>query len=112
MVKPTRIHRGKQPRRPHHIPEWATYRGYSSQQELADALGVDKGTVSRWYDGACPQEDTQERIAALFHCDRESLFKSPEEEWLHNFILGRPKEEVERIKVTLETAFPKRASTA
>ena len=43
-------------------------KGYS-QQDLADALGVNKSTVSAWVSGKkTPRMDKVEDMAALFHC--------------------------------------------
>jgi transcriptional regulator with XRE-family HTH domain len=98
--------RTKQPKRPHFIPEWADARGLT-QAELAKAVGVDKSNVSRWYSGASPGEEMQERLSAFFGCEPESLFRHPNEFWLAQFFNGRSEEEIKRIKQTLEVAFPR-----
>ena len=47
-----------------------------TQQDLADALGVDRRTVNRKLCGAYPwKEQEQDRLAALFGTDREQLFR-------------------------------------
>ena len=107
----TEIHKSKQPRRPHFIREWAEARGIMSQVDLANELGADKSVVSRWYGGTSPTVEYQEKLAALFHCEPESLFRHPDDDWMAQFLSGRPREEIERIKRTLETAFPKRDGT-
>jgi len=106
MSEVTRIHAGKQPRRPHHIQEWAEHRGYRTQVELADALGADKSVVSRWYTGTSPGQDYQERLAELFQCDPEALFRLPEEDWLFRFFREKNREERERAIRILQNAFP------
>lgn len=107
MTKPAQIHRGKQPRRPHFIKEWAELRGYDTQAELVEALNVDKGTVSRWYAGASPGEEWQEKLRALFNIEDETgVFRSPDDDWLVRFFKDRQPEEIDRIKQTLEAAFP------
>jgi len=111
MSNVTEIHKGKQPRRPHFIPEWAQARGFHTQADLANELGADKSVVSRWYAGASPGREWQERLAALFHCDRESLFRHPDDDWISRFLRGRSREDIERIKRTLESAFPRREGT-
>ncbi len=105
----TRIHRGKQPRRPHFIPEWAERRGYETQADLAEALQADKSVVSRWYGGASPSEDWQIKLGELFHCEREALFRHPDDDWLARFFRDRDDHEMQRIKMMLEAAFPKSA---
>lgn len=109
MSAVTKIHASKQPRRPHYIEAWAERRGLK-QIDLAHELHADRGLVSRWYAGACPGADWQERLAAYFGIEPESLFRDPDEDWLRRFFEGRRRDEIERIKLTLETAFPKQAS--
>lgn len=107
-----RIHRGKQPRRPHFIPEWAERRGYETQADLVEALQADKSVVSRWYSGASPSEEWQKKLAALFHCEREALFRHPDDDWLARFFRDRDDNEMTRIKQMLEAAFPKSSKSS
>jgi transcriptional regulator with XRE-family HTH domain len=100
----------KQPRRPHFIPAWAERR-HLSQADLARELGADKGLVSRWFNGSTPGVEWQERLAALFHCEPEDLFRHPNEDWLKRFFDGRSEEEIEHIKRSLEVTFPKKSGT-
>lgn len=98
----------KQQRRPHHIEEWAEHRGLK-QADIARELGADRSIVSRWFGGSTPGEEYQERLAALFGLDDvEALFRSPGEDWIASFLRGRSNDEIERIKSTLETAFPRK----
>jgi transcriptional regulator with XRE-family HTH domain len=97
----------KQPRRPHFIPEWAQEKGVS-QKDLALAIGADPSNVSRWFSGTCPSQDWQIRLAVFFNVEIDALFRHPDEEWLINFLRGRKKVDVERIKQTMEVAFPKK----
>jgi transcriptional regulator with XRE-family HTH domain len=97
--------KGKQHRRPHFIPEWAERRGLA-QGGLANLLGADKSVISRWYGGATPGEEWQTKLADLFGCDREGLFRHPDEEWLTKFFRDRSADEVDRMKQMLEAAFP------
>jgi ribosome-binding protein aMBF1 (putative translation factor) len=106
----TKNHQPKQPRRPHHIQEWAEARGLN-QAELAVSLTADKSLVSRWYKGATPGEKWQERLAKFFGCDPESLFRRPADAWMTKFMEGRGTDEVARIKTVLENAFPPRTGT-
>jgi hypothetical protein len=108
-VAVARIHRGKTPRRPHFIPEWAETRGLKPA-DLARELGADKSVVSRWYHGASPSQEWQAGLAALFACEPDALFRHPDDDWLSRFLQGRQLDEIQRIKATLEAAFPKKAS--
>lgn len=95
----------KQPRRPHHIQDWAAKLGLN-QAQLVAQIGADKGLVSRWYTGSSPGFKWQGKLAAFFKCDREALFRHPDEDWMLRFFQGRNREEIDRIKHTLEVAFP------
>lgn len=106
MSNITRIHKGKQPRRPHFIEEWAQSRGLT-QAQLARELDADKGLVSRWYNGASPGTEWQRKLAAFFDCEPESLFRHPDDDWMAQFFADRSRDEIEKIKKTLEAAFPK-----
>lgn len=64
--------------------------------------------VSRWFDGATPSEPSQEKLAALFQTDREGIFRHPDDDWLKKFFQDRSNDEIDRIKKTLEAAFPKK----
>lgn len=109
MNQVVQIHRSRQPRRPHFVPEWAERRGLS-QTDLAEELDADKSVVSRWFNGTTPGLVYQRKLAALFFDDEEeaeALFRHPDDDWLARFFRGRSKDEIERIKQTLEAAFPK-----
>lgn len=108
MVKVVQIHAGKQPRRPHYIREWADLRGLKAV-EIARAIEADKSLVSRWFGGATPTVEYQARLSALFGTTPEGLFRHPDDDWLTRFFADRSREEVERIKRTMETAFPRKA---
>lgn len=101
----TRIHASKQPRRPHFIVEWAEKRDLK-QADLSRELGADKSTVSRWYSGATPGEDWQEKLAAFFEIEREALFRHPDDDWIARFFRNRSEDEIERMKKLLESVFP------
>ena len=110
MSNVTRIHNMKQGRRPHFISDWCEKRGLS-QADLAKKLSADPGLVSRWYKGSTPSAEYQEKMAALFDCEVESLFRHPDDDWMTKFLKGRSSEEVDRVKILLETAFPRRDGT-
>lgn len=98
--------RNRQPQRPHFIPQWAEARGVNQAQIVKD-LGADKSVVSRWFSGTTPGRDWQEKLAAYFHCEPESLFRHPDDDWIARFLRGRSKEERDRIKQSLELIFPR-----
>lgn len=101
------IHKGKQPRRPHHIPEWAERRGMA-QADIAREIGADKSVVSRWFNGTTPGLEWQEKLRQLFQLDdAEALFRHPDQDWVARFFADRKREEVERMKQMLELTFPR-----
>lgn len=110
MSKHATIHSQKQPRRPHFIPEWAEKRNLS-QADLSRELGADKSIVSRWFHGSTPGVEWQERLAALFYCTPDAIFRHPNDDWMKRFFDGRSAEEIEHIKKSLEVTFPKKTGT-
>lgn len=105
MAKIVHIHASKQPRRPHHIPAWAEKR-HLNQADLGREIGADKSIVSRWYAGSSPGKEWQARLAAFFGCDEEALFRHPDEDWLWRKFKRHNEEERERMRKTIEAAFP------
>lgn len=101
------IYGGRQPRRPHHIKEWADLRGLKAA-DLARELGADKSVISRWFGGSTPSVEWQIKLAALFGTEPEGLFRHPDDDWLSKFFSDRSRDEIERIKATLEAAFPRK----
>lgn len=102
----TTIHKSKQPRRPHFIPEWAEARNLT-QADLAREIEADKSVVSRWFNGTTPGVEWQQKLAALFQCEPESLFRHPDDDWMSRFFQDRSRDELERMKTMLEAAFPR-----
>ncbi len=105
-----RVYGQRQPRRPHFIAEWAEARGLK-QADLARELDADKSLVSRWFSGSTPGLDWQEKLAAFFHVDPDALFRHPDDDWLTRFLRDRPRDEIDRIKNTLEAAFPRKKAS-
>ncbi len=104
-----KIHQQKQGRRPHFLREWAEYRG-RKQADISRDTGIDKSQVSRWFDDekpSTPNANSLEILADYFETEPEALFRHPDEDWLARFFAGRKREEVERIKATLDAAFPR-----
>jgi hypothetical protein len=107
--RPLQIYRGRQPNRPHFIQEWAERRGFKDQAALAKASGADKSVVSRWYSGASPSREWQLKLVELFALDEPTdIFRHPDDDWLAKFFHDRKPDEIDRIKQTLETAFPQK----
>lgn len=79
-----------------------------SQADIAREIEADKSLVSRWYSGSTPSEENQRKLAGLFQCETESLFRHPNDDWLTRFFRGRTADEIERAKAMLEAAFPRR----
>lgn len=98
----------KQGRRPHYIPAWASSIGMN-QADLVRALGADKGSVSKWFKGATPQEHWQKKLADLFDTTTDGIFRHPDEAWVAGFLSGRSQDEINRMKATLSAAFPKKS---
>ena len=92
---------------PHFIPAWANALGMS-QADIVKATGADKGSVSKWFNGSTPFPKWQKELARIFGTTPEGLFRHPDEMWMAGFLSERPKAEVDRIKATLEAAFPKK----
>jgi transcriptional regulator with XRE-family HTH domain len=112
MRRPVRIHTDKQPRRLHYIPEWAERRGLS-QADIVRELASDanKSTVSRWFSGSIPQDKHIVPLAEVLCLDDPTaLFRHPDDDWMARFLKGRDAEERERIRATLEAAFPKKVA--
>lgn len=99
------IHRGKTPIRRHYLPERAEARGLS-QADIARELGVEKSTVSRWFAGTIPDDKNLDRLEALLQSEPGDLFRDPHDDWMTRFLRGRAQDELDRIRATLEAAFP------
>lgn len=106
MTQVTKIHQGKTPvRRSFYIREWTKHRNMK-QADLVRELGVDKGTVSRWFKkGMIPREEHLAALAALFHTDVAGLFRDPADDWLRRLFVGTTKEERERIAKIVELSI-------
>lgn len=118
MSNISKIHQDKQPVRRHFIAEWLQARGMSAM-DLLGALNdpdrpmelseVDKSQVYRWLKGQLPHSSMQLRIKdALGLDDPADLLREPDNDWFSQFFKDRSDDEIERMKVLLETAFPKK----
>lgn len=96
--------------RVHYIPEWASHRGLS-QSDIVRGIGADKATVSRWFKGTIPSEMWFGPLVELLQLDdAKDLFRHPDDDWLSHFFRDRTEEERERIRRTLEAAFPRKTA--
>lgn len=90
----------------HFIPEWAAAR-QMSQADIVRGTDIDKGTVSRWFGGAIPRDEHLEVLCQFFGLDEpRDLFRHPDEDWMMQLLRSRAPEELERMRATLEAAFP------
>lgn len=106
-----RILPDRQPRRPNYIREWAERRGLR-QTDIVEAMSVEKGLVSKWFNGSTPSLKHQGPLAGVLGLeDPSSLFRHPDEDWMWRFLRGRPANEVEQIKSLLEAGFPRHAKS-
>lgn len=81
-------------------------KGYS-QQDLADALGVNKSTVSAWVSGKkTPRMDKVEDMAAIFHCTITDVLGYTQQEETDDF-RDRMKEEYGALFDLVEKADEK-----
>jgi transcriptional regulator with XRE-family HTH domain len=108
MMAIDKIHEKKQPRRPHYLREWMDAKGLRAV-DLSEELNLDKSLISRWLKGSTPTAENQKILASFFGCEPEGLFRHPDDDWLGRFLRDRPRDEIERIKQTLEAAFPRKA---
>ena len=82
----------------HYLPEWIEHMR-TSQADVAEALGVDKGTVSRWCAGALPERPNLEALAACLGREEMSeLFHHPEDNWLHRRLRRASKEQQDKAR--------------
>lgn len=77
------------------------------QRDIAAGLRADKSVVSRWFSGTMPTAEWLDRLADFFGVPPHALIRHPREEWMRAFLDGRSDEEIDRIKSTLEAAFPR-----
>lgn len=107
----------RQPRRPHYLRDWVERRNFETDAEFAEAVGADKSVVSRWldeHDPTTPGRDWTKKLGQFFG-DEENpadIFSHPDDDWLRKFFKDRERDEIERIKNTMETAFPKQRQRA
>jgi transcriptional regulator with XRE-family HTH domain len=107
----TRIHQNKTPRRIHFIAEWLDKRGLK-QAHAVRALGVDKGTMSRWCRGDMPENKNLGPLIDFLQLeDPIDLFRHPNEVWIRKLLEGRSAEEIEHIKESMTVTWRKRNGT-
>ena len=111
QTKVTRIHQDKNPRRIHFIAEWIKKRGMK-QADVVRALGVDKGTVSRWCRGDMPENKNLGPLIDFLDLeDPIDLFRHPNEVWIRKLLEGRSTEEIEHIKESMTVTWRKKNGT-
>lgn len=98
------IHADKTPVRIHFIVEWAEKRNLK-QVDIVREIGVDKGLVSRWFDGTVPKGEYLDKLAALFETDVHGLFRHPDDDWLARFFRDKTEEQREKAIEMLKLMF-------
>ena len=106
MAKVTKIHGSKTPKRAHYIPEWAERRSMI-QADICRETGVDKSTVSRWFEGSLPKGDNLSIVAGVLSIEPEQIFRHPDDDWLSALFAERSEDEKKRIIAMIEAAFPR-----
>lgn len=110
MAQVAKIHQAKTPRRIHYIPEWAEKRG-KKQVDFASAIGADKGTVSRWFNGSLPEQPYLMKIAEFLSVDEPAdLFRHPDDNWFKRMFEGRSQKEIDDSKQLVEIHLGKTGS--
>jgi transcriptional regulator with XRE-family HTH domain len=107
MARVSKIFGTRNPTRIHFLAEWAERRGMI-QADIARELGVDKGTVSRWFDGFLPKEQTIPLLAEILSIEPSALFRHPDDDWIARIVSGRNDDEKQRIIAMIDAAFPRR----
>jgi hypothetical protein len=112
MGRPAKIHQGKTPNRLHFIPEWAEKRQMTQADIVRELKTVDKSSVSRWFAGHLPSEKHLVLLAGIFglKSNINALFRHPDDDWIAKLFADRSRDEQERMRRTLETAFPPKQS--
>lgn len=99
------IHAGETPVRIHYIVERAKRLGLK-QVDLVRELGVDKGTVSKWFDGGLPDSKNIRRLAAVLQCQEPSeIFRHPDDDWMSRLLRRSNTDQKAQIKRMLEAGF-------
>jgi hypothetical protein len=106
MDNVTRIHKHKTPHRRHYVAEWADHRQVK-KAAIARHLGINKGTVTNWFQGSVPSDKWIDPLAEFLGTTREGLFRDPHDDWFVQFFRNKSADERERAKQMLEAAFPK-----
>jgi transcriptional regulator with XRE-family HTH domain len=95
----------------HYIAERAA-RKKLTQADIAREVGADKSNVSRWFKGGIPSDMYLIMLAKFLTEDGEpaSLFRHPDEDRSIRLTRGRSADEIDRIEMLVEIAFPKQAA--
>jgi transcriptional regulator with XRE-family HTH domain len=114
MTQVHRIHADKTPQRYHYIPEWAAKRNMRQKDIVAAfplEMSVDKGTVSRWFNGSLPKAHHLEALATIFQVEVNSLFRHPDDDWIAQLFRDRSEADRDKAIAVLKALFPPRTGT-
>src|SRR5690348_1431753 len=99
MAHPTK------PIKPHFVREWAAFRE-KGQTDIINAIGVDKGTVSRWFNKeSTPYGRNLIALSKFLRCKTGDIFNPPPTEddcWVEDVLRGRSEDERRRIARIIE----------
>lgn len=110
VAKLSRIHKGKTPVRIHFIVEWAHHRRFR-QRDIVRQLGVDKATVSRWFDGSLPSEKYLLPLAEYLGADEPvSLFQHPDDDWIARLMRRGTEQQRARVVRALQVLLGEEAA--
>lgn len=95
----------------HYIAEWAEKRGVT-RAAMARALGVEKSTVGRWFDGSLPLEKYVVMIADILEVDEpNALFRHPDNDWLARLLRRTPEKDKDATRKAIEAFLELKTGT-
>lgn len=89
----------------HFIGEWIAALGHT-QEDVAEKIGVNKSTVSRWCAGGLPELDNVLKIADVLGREPNDLFHHPKEVWLLETYRSKDDKDKKRLEIAVSNTFP------
>lgn len=108
LTEVTEIYGRRQPRRPHYIEAWMARRRVD-RADVIEAIGVDKGMVSRWLDDEKPTTPGPKwaaKLNAYFggEGDPVDIFQHPDDDWFTRMVRTNNEKTVRKAISILEAA--------